>query len=258
MVKDRTVLITGAARGIGYSIAEIFAEAGNGLYIVDKDENVLFEAKKKLKDAGAKSVVAFPIDLRKSTFIKSMFDEIKTVPAEIVVNCAGISAAGLMKDVDEKAWDRVLDVNTKAVFLVSKFAANQMIDSSVENGRIINISSQASKIGERANGIYSVSKAAVNMITQVMGLELAEYGITVNAICPGYVRSEMLVQVFNERGPLEGVTPAEYERLLTSKVPLGRLATPKDIAKFAFFLAGDDASYATGVSYTVAGGVTLI
>ena len=258
MVENRKVLITGAARGIGYAIAEIFAKAGDSLYLVDKDEKLLTASVIKLEVEGAESVKIFAVNLRDSGAVAEIFEDIKSAPAQVVVNCAGISTAGLMKDVKLDAWDRVLDVNTKAVFQISQLASKQMIENKISDGRIVNISSQASKIGERANGVYCVSKAAVNMITQVMGLELAEYGITVNSICPGYVRSELLVQVFNERGPLEGMSPAEYEKLLTDKVPLGRLATPEDIAKYTFFLAGDDASYVTGVSHTVAGGVTLI
>ena len=189
---------------------------------------------------------SYAVNLRDGSAIEAMFEELKSAPAKVVVNCAGISTAGLMKDVGLSAWDLVMDVNTKAVFHISQLAAKQMIDNKIK-GRIVNISSQASKIGERANGVYCVSKAAVNMITQVMGLELAEYGITVNAICPGYVRTDLLVQVFNERGPLEGMTPAEYEKLFTDRVPLGRLAEPEDIAKYTYFLASDDASYATGI-----------
>ena len=258
MGDKRQVLVTGAARGIGYAIAEIFSKVGDNLYIIDKDAGSLSASEKKLLDAGAGSVKSYVIDLRNSDAITEMFDDIKSAPAQIVVNCAGISTAGLMKDVELNSWDLVMDVNTKAVFRISQLAANQMIENKINAGRIINISSQASKIGERANGVYCVSKAAVNMITQVMGLELAEYEITVNAICPGYVRSDMLIQVFNERGPLEGMTPAEYEKLFTDRVPLGRLAMPEDIAKYAFFLASDAAAYTTGISHTVAGGVTLI
>ena len=257
MSVERKVLITGAARGIGYSIAEKFAKAGDALYLVDKDAEPLQASEEKLIKAGASSVKSFAINLRDNDAIGGMFDEIASAPAEVVVNCAGISTAGLMKDVGVDAWDLVMDVNTKAVFRISQLAAGQMIEKGIK-GRIVNISSQASKIGERANGVYCVSKAAVNMITQVMGLELAEYGITVNAICPGYVRTDLLVQVFNERGPLEGMTPAEYEKMFTDRVPLGRLAEPGDIANFTFFLASEEASYATGISHTVAGGVTLI
>ncbi len=258
MINNSTVLITGAARGIGFAVAKAFAEKNNRLYLIDLNKDLLHDAAERLKRITSEEVLAFPIDISDSIALENVFSHIKNEPADIVVNCAGISTSNLIKNIPEAEWDKVFAVNTKAVFLISKMAAKQMIDRKIKNGRIINISSQASKIGERGNGAYCASKAAVNMITQVMGLELAEYGITVNAICPGYVRSELLEQVFRERGPIEGMTAEEYEKVLTDKVPVKRLAVPEDVAELVMFLACEKASYMTGISTTLAGGTTLI
>ncbi|MEH7486229.1 SDR family NAD(P)-dependent oxidoreductase, partial [Priestia megaterium] len=127
-----------------------------------------------------------------------------------------------------------------------------------ENGKIVSISSQASKIGELGNGAYCASKAGVNSLTQVLALELAQYGITVNAVCPGFVDTEMLRDVLQKRSVIEGKAPEEYEMMLTNQVPLGKLALPEEIAEFMLFLSSEKANYITGTSMTIAGGKTLI
>ena len=151
-----------------------------------------------------------------------------------------------------------MNVNLKSIYLLSQKVAKNMITNKVKSGKIVNISSQASKIGEYGNGVYCISKAGVNMLTQVLGLELAEHGISVTAVCPGYVNTEMIQEVFQKRGPLEGMTPKEYEKSLTDLVPLKRLVEPEEIAEFILYLSSDKADYITGVSLTIAGGRTLI
>lgn len=133
-----------------------------------------------------------------------------------------------------------------------------MIKNNVNNGKIVSVSSQASKIGEVGNGAYCASKTALNSLTEVLGLELAEFGISVNAICPGYVNTEMMQQVFQKRGPIEKMTPKEYEEILTSSIPMKRLANPKEIAELMLFLSSEKANYITAVTVTIAGGKTII
>jgi NAD(P)-dependent dehydrogenase (short-subunit alcohol dehydrogenase family) len=162
----------------------------------------------------------------------------------------------LLVDLKEEVWDRVMDVNAKSVFLVSQAVAKNMIKE--KYGKIINISSQAAKIGEAGNGPYCASKAAVSMLTQVFALELAQYNINVNAICPGYVDTDIMQQVFKIRGPLEGMTPDQYRAYLLSDVPLKRMAHTREIGELVAFMASDLASYITGVSITISGGKTLI
>jgi len=258
MSQQRAVLITGAARGIGFATAKVFAQKGDTVYLVDRNQELLGNAVDSLKEVGGGAKRGFVADISSDAAVSKLFESIGSPVADVVVNCAGISTSNLMIDISDEEWDRVMAVNTKGTFLVGKYGARRMIDAGLKDGRIINISSQASKIGERANGAYCASKAAVNMITQVMALELAPHGIKVTAIAPGYVHTEILEQVFRERGPIEGMSPKEYEQVLINKVPAGRLASPEDIAKLVRFLASDDADYITGVTITSAGGVTLI
>lgn len=161
-------------------------------------------------------------------------------------------------DVSSNEWERVMNVNLKSIWQLSVLFAKQSIALGKKGGNIVSVSSQASKIGELGNGVYSISKAGINSLTQVLGLEYAEYGISVSAVCPGYVNTEMVQEVFQTRAPLEGMTPEQYEKTLTSSVPMDRMAEPSEVADLMAFLAGGRADYITGVTVTIAGGKTLI
>ncbi|MCD8349961.1 MAG: SDR family oxidoreductase [Planctomycetaceae bacterium] len=255
----RTAVVTGAARGMGAALARKYAENGADVVLLDLNGDGVAATAAEIATLGVKT---FPIAVNIADYAAAEA-AMKKVDAEcgavhFLANCAGISTAGKIIDVAEKDWDRVLDVNLKAAWTMSKLVAHNMIAHKVEKGKIVSISSQASKIGEDGNGVYSVSKAGMNMLTQVLGLELAPHGISVTAVCPGYVRTDMVVQVFKERGPLMGMTPEAYEKTLTDSVPMGRMATPEEIADLMIFLSSDAASYITGVTITSAGGKTLI
>ncbi|MGD0726574.1 MAG: SDR family oxidoreductase [Spirochaetia bacterium] len=256
----RTALITGAAGGIGKAVAARFAAEGISVALVDISAIDLARFKEELPSGTEAVVRAYQIDVRDS---RQVVDCVRSVSSafngiDYLVNCAGISTSHLIVDVNEDEWDKVFAINIKGVFLFSKEVAKEMILKEKKNGRIVNISSQASKIGELGNGAYSASKAAVNSFTQVLGLELAQYGISVTAICPGYVDTEMMRKVFQERGPIEGMTPQEYERKLVSTVPLGRMVQPDEIAGLVSYLCSKEAELITGVTVTMAGGKTLI
>lgn len=255
----RCAVVTGAARGMGAALALKYAEKGADLALVDLNEAGLKDVAERIGKLGRR---VLPVRADISAY-KSAEEAMARVEAEfkavnILANCAGISAAGRLIEVDEASWDRVMNVNLKAAWIMSKLAARNMIANKVKKGKIVSISSQASKIGEEGNGVYSVSKAGMNMLTQVLGLELAGHDISVTAVCPGYVRTELVLQVFAERGPLMGMTPEAYEKTLTDGVPMKRMAGAEEIADFMVFLSTDQASYITGVSLTSAGGKTLI
>lgn len=255
----RTAVITGAARGMGAALSLKYAENGAKVVLMDLNADGLKETAAKVEKIGGK---AMPVPVNVAD-CAALTEAMKKVDADcgslhILANCAGIATANKLIDVEEKDWDRVMGVNLKATWYLSKLVAKNMIRNKVKNGKIVSISSQASKIGEDGNGVYSVSKAGMNMLTQVLGLELAEHGISVTAVAPGYVRTDMVVQVFKERGPLLGMTPEAYEKQLTDSVPMKRMATPEEIADLMIFLSSDEAGYITGVTITSAGGKTLI
>lgn len=255
--EGKRALITGAARGMGRTLALKYAENGADIIIFDINEEGLSQTRQEAQGYGVK-VYSNVVDMSKPAEVIHAIREFSSQPIHILANCAGVSTSRLLIDVEESEWDWVLNINLKSIFLLSREVAKMMIKNKIENGKIVSISSQASKIGELGNGAYCVSKAGVNMLTQVLALELAEYGISVNAVCPGYVNTEMMQEVFKKRGPIEGMTPEEYEKALVSKVPMGRMAESEEIASLMVFLSSDEANYITGMAITIAGGKTLL
>lgn len=257
---NKLCVVTGAAQGMGRSLAEKYAENGAVLALLDLKGDVLRRTSEEISEKYGVKSVPFTVDMSDFPAVGEVMEKIggDLGAIQVMANCAGISTAGLLCEVPERMWDRVMNINLKSVFVASTLAARNMIANRVKDGRIVTISSQASKIGELGNGVYSVSKAGVNMLTQVLGLELAEHGIAVTAVCPGYVDTEIMRQVFRERGPLEGMTPKEYEDRLTGMVPMRRMATPEEVADFMLFLSSDKAGYITGVALTIAGGKSLL
>jgi NAD(P)-dependent dehydrogenase (short-subunit alcohol dehydrogenase family) len=259
LLEGKLCIVTGAARGMGKALALKYAENGADVVLMDLNKEGVEAAAKEIEAKGVK-VLPLTVNVASSQEIDKAMDEIesKFAKVDVLANCAGISTSRKIVDVEESEWDRVMNVNLKSAYMLSRRVARNMIKNNVKNGKIVSISSQASKIGEYANGVYCVSKAGLNMLTQVLALELAEYGISVNTVCPGYVNTEMIREVFEKRGPLEGMTPKEYEKTLTDQVPMRRLVEPEEIADLMLFLSSEKGNYITGVSITMAGGKTLI
>jgi len=256
-LNNKNAFITGSAQGIGRGIALKLAKYGANIIAADINEDGLKKTINKIKEMERKTIpLKMDVSDKKQVNegVKKALDEFKTI--DILVNCAGITNSSLLVDLKEEIWERVMDVNAKSVFLVSQAVAKNMIKE--KRGKIINISSQAAKVGEAGNGVYCASKAAVSMLTQVFALELAQYNINVNAVCPGYVDTDIMQEVFEKRGPLEGMTHEQYKRHLLSNVPLKRMAQTGEIGELVAFLASDLSSYITGVSIIIAGGKTLI
>jgi NAD(P)-dependent dehydrogenase (short-subunit alcohol dehydrogenase family) len=256
----RSALVTGGAGGIGRAVAQRFLSEGVSVALVDVGQSGPDKVARELQPASGAKVIPYAVDVRDgkqvADCVAGAFSELGEIT--YLVNAAGISTSGLVVDVTEAEWDRVFAINTRGAFLFSKHVAAGMIQRKTRGGRIVNFASQAAKIGELGNGAYCASKAAVVALTQVLGLELAPHGISVTALCPGYVDTEMMRKVFRERGPIEGMTPLEYEKRLVSGVPLGRMVKPEEIAALVFFLCSPDAEMITGVTVTIAGGKVLI
>lgn len=174
---------------------------------------------------------------------------------DVLVNCAGVHSSVLFKDMTEKDWDFVNDVNAKGTFLCCRAVVNEMIKRG--GGRIINIASDAGKTGHPTEAHYVASKHSVIGLTKVLALELAKDNLRVNAICPGYADTPMLRKIFGELAQIQAETQEEVIKEILATIPVGRLGTPEDIAKVAAFLASDDADYVNGQSIGVCGGLEM-
>ncbi|WP_434663310.1 SDR family NAD(P)-dependent oxidoreductase [Klebsiella sp. MISC125] len=255
----KVCVVTGAARGIGKAVAIKYAACGADVVLIDLDKEAIERVAHEVESYGV-SVLPLAVNVASAAELNAAFLKIeaKYKKVDVLANCAGISVSKLLKDLTEDEWQRVFNVNLKSIFLLSTMVARNMIEQGVKNGKIVSVSSQASKIGEVGNGPYCASKAGLNALTQVHALELAEYGISVNSVCPGYVDTEMLREVLQKRSLVEGKSPDEYEKQLMAQVPMQRLAKAEEIAEFMLFLSSDGANYITGTSMTIAGGKTII
>ncbi|HTS63882.1 MAG TPA: SDR family oxidoreductase [Candidatus Acidoferrales bacterium] len=235
---NQVVLVTGAGHGIGRAIAERFAREGARVVVNDIDAGRAREV------AAATGGVAIPADVSRKPDVDQMFDRVagELGPLSVLVNNAGnIYAARHFLEGDEGWWDAVLGVNLKGAFLCSQRAAHVM--AMQRRGVILNMSSGGATRAHRGNVAYDASKGAVEAMTRAMALDLAPYGIRVNAIVPGLIRTyDVTDAVAGERGRV---------------VPMGRLGTPEDIAGPTVFLATDDARYITGACLVVDGGVLV-
>ena len=255
-LKGKGVVVTGGAQGIGLATAKVFARYGARLFLLDLKEAQA--AAEELHELGAQADWGLCDVSREDSVREGVAKAVACLGAvDVLINCAGVTNSSILKDLPLEQWRKIMAINADSVFMMTKETANHMIAKGVR-GSIVNVSSQASKMPEYGNAVYCCSKAVVNTLTQTFALELAEYGIRVNAVCPGYIDTIIMQRVFRERGPLEGMTPEQYEAHLMKNVPLGRMAQPSEIGEFIAFLASDNASYITGVAHTIAGGSTLI
>jgi NAD(P)-dependent dehydrogenase (short-subunit alcohol dehydrogenase family) len=253
-LRDKIIIVTGGGRGIGRAIAEEFTRYGAHVVVADitEDSAESFAALRSIR----RKTKGFPmtVDVSESKDVKMLVATVieKLGRIDILVNNAGIIGSGFIVDLNEEDWDTIIRVNAKSVFLCCREVAKHMIDR--KRGKIINIASQAAKTGEAGNGPYCASKAAVVSLTQVLALELAQFNINVNAICPGYTDTEMMKHVFEKRGKLVGISPEEYKKQLCSGVPLKRMASPEEIAQLVVFLASEKSNYITGETINISGG----
>jgi NAD(P)-dependent dehydrogenase (short-subunit alcohol dehydrogenase family) len=246
LLKGKTAIVTGSARGIGFGIARDFAKQGANVVICDMSLEAATEAVKTIEGEGG---VAMPF--KANVTAKADLDAMvaaavaKFGAVDVLVNNAGIeSTPTLLKDITEAQWDRVLGVNLKGVFLCCQAVIPQMMKQN--KGRIINISSLAGvRMTFFGSADYTASKHGVMGLTQHLAWELADSHITVNAICPGAVLTPLAEQ---------GTTP-EYREMVTKRlIPLGRWCTIDDIAGGAIYFASDAADLVTGQSLLIDGG----
>jgi len=247
-LKDKSSIVTGAARGIGYAIARKFMKEGARVAIVDIDAEEGAAAAERLRaEIGGEAIfieadVSIESDVRR--FVEKSLKAFGRI--DVLVNNAGIHMAEPTVKVNLRDWKRILDVNLTGVFLCSREVVKHMIKR--KTGTIINIASIDGIIALPERAAYCVSKAGVIQLTKVLAVEWAKYGIRVNAIAPGYTKTEMVKSLI-ERGVVD-------EERVNRRSPMGRMASPSEIANAALYLASEESSYVTGETLIVDGGWT--
>jgi len=245
-LKNKTAIVTGASKGIGQSIAMLFAAAGANVIVSSRDQNAVDEVAEKIEESGyqATGVVC---NMGSVDAIGELVDAtLETYEQiDIVVNNAATNPVfGSVLETSEEAFDQIMDVNVKGPFELIKLCAPHMSPQ----GSIINISSVGGISPESGLGIYSVSKAALISLTKVFAKELGHKGIRANVICPGLIKTKFSEPLWNNQPLMD-----EFIKQL----PLQRIGEPNDISGLALFLASQASSYCTGGVYTVDGGFTI-
>ena len=250
---SRVALVTGAAQGIGRAIAHRLARDGYVLALVDLNAAGIADVQAEIeRDRG--TAVAFAADITNLEELDRIFaSAASSGTLSALVNNAGRVIIHPFLDVTEAEWDAILTLDLKAVFFAMQCAARHM----TAGGRIVNISSISGRSGRADQAAYAAAKAGVISITRTAALALAAHGITVNAICPGVVETPMTQEVHRGRAQLQNITPEESLARMAAKIPLGRLETPEDVANAVSFFCSPDASYITGQTLNVDGGMEM-
>lgn len=242
----RTVVVTGAGRGLGASIATAAAGAGWTVGVLDRDAVAAAEVARAIGDGA----VALHADATDATAISDALDRFaqatgQAAPDGVVAN-AGIVRFGPLLDLDEEAWRAVVDVNLTGTFLVARAAARQMVAAG-RPGSIVAITSMNGVAPGPNAGAYGATKAAVSLLTKQMAIEWGPHGIRVNALAPGLIDAGMSEPIYADE---------EVRRRRTERVPLGRLGTAAEVAEVVLFLLSERAAYVSGTEVLVDGGVT--
>jgi len=246
MSDSKTALVTGASRGIGFVVASTLAEAGYNLAICGTRQETIDMAAEKIRQASGIEVLAKAVDVSDRGQIQAFVQETAKHfgKLDVLVNNAGITRDNLSMRMKEDEWNAVIDTNLTSVFNAMQAAIKPMMRA--RGGRIINISSVVAGMGNPGQLNYCASKGGVEAMTRSLAREIGSRNITVNAVAPGFIATDMTADLGDDA-----------HAKLTSQIPLGRLGDPKDIAAAVAFLASDAAGYITGQVLHVNGGMHM-
>jgi 3-oxoacyl-[acyl-carrier protein] reductase len=244
-LEGKVALITGGARGIGKEIAMLFARNGSNIAICDVNLEEAEKTAQEIRGLGRESL-AFKADVTDSSQVQDMVDKIldKFNKIDILINNAGITKDNLLLRMSEDDWDKVIAVNLKGTFVCTKLVSKVMLKQRF--GKMVNLASIIGIIGNAGQANYAASKAGIIGLTKSVAKELASRSICVNAIAPGFIRTDMTSKL-----------PEEIQKKMLSVIPLGRFGEAKDVADLALFLSSESSSYITGQVIQVDGGMVM-
>ena len=249
-----TVLVTGGGRGIGRAIALAFAVPGATVAIAGRTRSQLDETAAAIRAKGARAIVLV-VDIADEQAVEAAFSELRTASPglDVLVNNAGVGGGQPIDETDTASWRRIVDTNVWGTFLVTRRAVPMLADG----GRVINMSSVLGRFGVPGYTAYCASKHATIGFTRALSLELVKRGITVNAICPGWVDTEMAADGMRGGAKAMGLTFEQFREQAIGAVPLGRIIQPEEVANLVAFLASPQAAAITGQTYNICGGQTM-
>jgi meso-butanediol dehydrogenase / (S,S)-butanediol dehydrogenase / diacetyl reductase len=253
-LERKRAIVTGGASGIGRAIVRMLTAAGCRTALADID---LDRAATVAKEVGG-AARAYQIDVRSRESVEACFRGIEQDFGGYDILCAnaGVSTMAAAEDLTDEDWDFNFDVNARGVFLTNQLAIRHFL-STGRHGVIVNTASLAGKVGAPYLAHYSASKFAVVGFTQALAREVADRGIRVNCVCPGFVRTSMQEREIVWEAGLRGITPEAVISDYVGQTPLGRLEEPEDVAKTVLFLASDLSAFITGEAINVTGGVRM-
>lgn len=243
---DRVALVTGGSRGIGRAISLALAAAGATVVVNYRGNAAAADETVGAISAAGGNAIAIQADVANGDDVKRLFSEVSSAYGrlDILVNNAGITRDTLMMRMKDEDWDAVLDTNLKSQFLTTRAAISTMVRA--RYGRIINITSVVGLMGNAGQANYAAAKAGIIGFTKSVAREIGSRSITVNAVAPGFIDTE-LTAVLND----------EMREALKKQIPLGRLGSPEDVAGVVTFLASDQAAYITGQTFNCDGGMVM-
>ncbi|MFF0792362.1 3-oxoacyl-ACP reductase FabG [Streptomyces spiralis] len=252
----RVALVTGATSGIGLEVARLLAIQHHQVFIGARDADNVAATAKALREEGL-DVDGRRLDVCDAASVKEFVRSAVAVfgTVDVLVNNAGRSGGGPTADITDELWDDVIDTNLNSVFRMTREVLTTGGMRAKDRGRIINIASTAGKQGVVLGAPYSASKHGVVGFTKALGNELAPTGITVNAVCPGYVETPMAQRVRQGYAEAYGTSEAEILKKFQAKIPLGRYSTPQEVAGLVGYLASDTAASITSQALNVCGGL---
>ncbi len=252
----RTALITGAGRGIGRSIALQLAKDGFFVVLVSRTVEQLAQVAHEISELKGESIY-FPCNVSRQEDVEEMIRKVmqQVSKIDVLVNCAGRSGGGRTAEMDDELWRDIINTNLNSVYYVTKAVLNKgNLDA---NSAIINIASTGGKQGVPLGAAYSASKAGVIGFSKALGKEIAKKGITVNAVCPGFVESDMAQKVREASSKLLNIPVEEVKKKFESSIPLGRYIETDEVAGMVSYLASDKARGITIQAINVCGGLGI-